>query len=73
MNLRQRYTVKPPNSRHLSITDKFFKIRSCPLFRGFTVFQISEKEKDRLSIYYPRGNHWNHSPKIGVPELIKKR
>ena len=27
----------PLSSRHHSITDKFFKTRSCPLFRGFTV------------------------------------
>ena len=27
-----------PNSGHLSIMDKFFKTRRCPLFRGFTVF-----------------------------------
>ena len=27
----------PPNSGYLSITDKFFKTRRCPLFRGFTV------------------------------------
>ena len=29
----------PPNSVHLQITDKFFKIRMCPLFRGFTIKQ----------------------------------
>ena len=28
----------PPKSGHLSVTDKFFKTRWCPLFRGFTVF-----------------------------------
>ena len=27
----------PPNSGHLSITDKFFKTRRCPLIRGITV------------------------------------
>ena len=27
----------PANSRHLLTTDKFFKTRRCPLFRGFTV------------------------------------
>ena len=31
----------PPNSRHLSITDKLFKTRRCPLFRGFTVLTLS--------------------------------
>ena len=34
----------PPNSRHLSITDKFLKTRRCPLFRGFTVFALSTIE-----------------------------
>ena len=29
----------PPNSGHLQITDKFFKIRMCLLFRGFTIKQ----------------------------------
>ena len=29
----------PPNSGHLLITDKFFKTRRCPLFRGFTVLR----------------------------------
>ena len=28
----------PPTSGHLSMTDKFFKARRCPLFRGSTVF-----------------------------------
>ena len=32
------YFKLPPNSGHLSITDKFFKNRWCPLFRGFTVY-----------------------------------
>ena len=27
----------PSNSGHLSITDKFFKTRRCPLFRGLTI------------------------------------
>ena len=27
-----------PNSRHLSITDKFFKTCRCPLFRDFTIY-----------------------------------
>ena len=27
----------PPNSGHLSITDKFFQTRRCPLCRGFTI------------------------------------
>ena len=29
----------PPNSGYLSVTDKFFKARRCPLFGGFTVFE----------------------------------
>ena len=29
-----------PNNGHLSITDKFFKTRRCPLFRGFTIKSI---------------------------------
>ena len=32
------YVKLPPNSGHLSITDKSFKNRRCPLFRGFTFF-----------------------------------
>ena len=30
----------PPNSEHLSITDKFFKTGRCPLFRVFTVLTL---------------------------------
>ena len=30
----------PPNSGHLSITDKFFKTSRCPVFRGFTVICV---------------------------------
>ena len=32
----------PPNSGHLSITEKFFNIRKCALFRGFTVRTYEE-------------------------------
>ena len=34
------YVKLPPNSEHLSITDKFFKTRRCPLFRGFIVLSL---------------------------------
>ena len=39
MNSGQNVTSQtlPPNSGHLSITDKYFETRRCPLFRGFTV------------------------------------
>ena len=30
----------PPNTEHLSIRDKYFKTRRCPLFRGFTVISL---------------------------------
>ena len=32
----------PPNSGHVSIADKFFKTRRCPLFGGFTILHITE-------------------------------
>ena len=46
----------PPNSGHLSITEKCFKIRRCPLFRGFTVtpWKISANGW----FYLMSENHW---------------
>ena len=34
------YVKLPPDSEHLSITDKFFKTRRCPLFGGFIVLSL---------------------------------
>ena len=36
----------PTNRGHLSITDKFFKTRRCPLFRGFTVLNDWKHDMD---------------------------
>ena len=33
----------PPNSKHLSIEDKFFKTHRCSLLRGFTVLSLVTK------------------------------
>ena len=38
----------PPNSGHLSITDKSFKTRKYPLFIGFTVTTFSWNSSGRL-------------------------
>ena len=38
----------PPNSGHLSITDKSFKTRRCPLLIGFTVTTFSSNSSERL-------------------------
>ena len=38
----------PPNSGPLWISDKSFKTRSCPLFRGFTVTTFSSNSSGRL-------------------------
>ena len=51
------YVKLPPNSGHLSIMDKFFKTRRCPLFRGFTVFS------EHLFLGAPlKGCFWMESP-----------
>ena len=45
----------PPNSGHLSITDKSFKTRRCLLFRGFTVLHfivIAFRGKDLIYDYF---------------------
>ena len=41
----------PPNSGHLSMTDKFYKTRRCPLFRGFTV-QAKRMYEQEMGSYY---------------------
>ena len=44
----------PPNSRHLLITDNFFKSRRCPLFRGFTILMKKSVEHDIICIDFIR-------------------
>ena len=41
------YFKLPPNSGHLSITDKFFKNRWCPLFREFTISILAQVAQSR--------------------------
>ena len=54
----------PPNSRHLSITDKFVKTRRCPLFRGFPVLPLlsysNHQIKQMVVLFLITLRHWEY-------------
>ena len=61
----------PPYAGHLSITDKFFKTRKCPLFRGFTV--LSNQTDDFLDLFknLKSGEISEMGKDVGVIDNIK--
>ena len=75
----------PPNSGHLSVTDKFFKTRRCPLFRGFTVFYVASKvgvfflcelfnfNFDDINLACKISNFFNHAREEYMMRVLKQR
>ena len=47
-----------PNSGHLSITDKYFKTRRCPLFRGFTVYCLTLCSDQKWFYFQINDGYW---------------
>ena len=64
------YVKLPPNSGHLSIRDKFIKVRSCTLFRGFTVYKNNSAKRPVLYLQTVQYNIYLQTVEIYVRTIL---